>query len=77
MSQPLTEPMDAPTMTSGVKESQMALHTPAFLGPILFAPGSRTTWTAIDLIMRPLTPGEIDPRFIKVDPEAGPWTRDT
>lgn len=40
---------------------------PAFLGPILFAPGSRTTWTAIDLLMRPLQPGEIDPRFVKVD----------
>lgn len=41
---------------------------PAFVGPILFAPGSRTTWTAIDLLMRPLAPGEIDPRFVKVDP---------
>jgi len=42
--------------------------TPAVLTPLLFAPGSRTTWTAIDLLMRPLAPGEIDPRFVKVDP---------
>jgi hypothetical protein len=41
---------------------------PGVLGPLLFAPGSRTTWTAIDMAMRPLKPGEIDPRFVKVDP---------
>jgi uncharacterized protein (DUF983 family) len=41
---------------------------PGVLGPVLFAPGSRTTWTAIDMAMRPLRPGEIDPRFVKVDP---------
>ena len=41
---------------------------PAAIGPIAFAPGSRTTWTAIDLILRPLTAGEIDPRFVVVDP---------
>lgn len=46
----------------------IAAVTPAALGPILFAPGSRTTWVAIDLLMRPLAPGEIDPRFVKVDP---------
>lgn len=39
----------------------------------LFLPISHTLWTAIDLILRPLAPGEIDPRFIKVDPEAGDW----
>jgi uncharacterized protein (DUF983 family) len=42
--------------------------------PILFLPSAHTMWTAIDLIARPLTPGEIDPRFVKVDPEAGDWT---
>jgi uncharacterized protein (DUF983 family) len=46
----------------------LAAAVPGLLGPILFAPGSRTTWTAIDMLMRPLRPGEIDPRFVKVDP---------
>lgn len=42
--------------------------------PILFLPSAHTMWTAIDLIARPLTPGEIDPRFVVVDPEVGAWT---
>lgn len=41
----------------------------AVVGPLLFFPSSRMMWTAMDLLMRPLTPGEIDPRFVKVDPE--------
>jgi hypothetical protein len=41
---------------------------PAGLGPILFFPSSRMMWTAIDLILRPLTPGEVDPRYVKTDP---------
>ena len=41
--------------------------------PTLFLPSARTLWTAIDLIMRPLEPGEIDPRYIEVDPEMGRW----
>lgn len=41
----------------------------AVVGPLLFFPSSRMMWTAIDLLMRPLTPGEIDPRFVVVDPE--------
>jgi uncharacterized protein (DUF983 family) len=45
-----------------------AAAVPGVLGPILFAPGSRTTWTAIDMLMRPLRPGEIDPRYVEVDP---------
>jgi uncharacterized protein (DUF983 family) len=40
----------------------------AALGPLLFFPSSRTLWTAMDLLMRPLRSGEIDPRFVKVDP---------
>lgn len=40
----------------------------AVLGPLVFFPPSRTLWTAIDLMMRPLRPGEVDPRFVKVDP---------
>jgi len=40
----------------------------ALIGPLLFFPSSRTLWTAIDLLMRPLRSGEIDPRFVKVDP---------
>ena len=30
----------------------------AVLFPVLFVPWSRTLWTAIDLLMRPLEPGE-------------------
>lgn len=41
----------------------------AVIGPLLFFPSSRMMWTAIDLLMRPLTPGEIDPRYVVVDPE--------
>ncbi|MFM7062383.1 MAG: DUF983 domain-containing protein [Actinomycetes bacterium] len=40
----------------------------ALLGPLAFFPSSRMLWTAIDLLMRPLAPGEIDPRFVVVDP---------
>jgi hypothetical protein len=40
----------------------------AVLGPVLFFPSSRMLWTAIDLLMRPLAPGEIDPRFVLRDP---------
>lgn len=40
----------------------------AVLGPLVFFPASRTLWTAIDLMMRPLAPGEVDPRFVVVDP---------
>ena len=46
----------------------IAVLIPAGLGPILFLPSSRTLWTAIDLIMRPLQPGEVDPRYIVYDP---------
>ena len=43
---------------------------PAAILPILLFPSSRMMWTAIDLIMRPLDPGEIDPRFIR---DEGGW----
>lgn len=42
--------------------------TIALLGPLVFFPSSRTLWTAMDLMMRPLAPGEVDPRFVVVDP---------
>ena len=42
---------------------------PAGVFPLAFARGSRTCWTAIDLIMRPLNPGEVDPRLVVVDPD--------
>lgn len=42
--------------------------------PVLFLPSAHTMWTAIDLAVRPLTPGEIDPRFIEVDPVVGSWS---
>ncbi|MCZ7627580.1 MAG: DUF983 domain-containing protein [Microthrixaceae bacterium] len=38
------------------------------LGPILFFPPSRMLWTAIDILLRPLLHGEVDPRYIAVDP---------
>lgn len=44
--------------------------------PVVFLPSAHTMWTAIDLIARPLEPGEIDPRFVRVDPEAGKWRDD-
>lgn len=37
--------------------------------PFAYAPSSRTMWTAVDLIMRPLEAGEVDPRFVRVDPD--------
>ena len=45
-----------------------AALVPGLLLPLLFTPSSHTLWTAIDLIMRPLRTGEIDPRFIEVEP---------
>lgn len=40
----------------------------AVAGPLVFFPSSRTLWSAIDLLMRPLKPGEVDPRLVLVDP---------
>ena len=40
----------------------------ALVGPLVFFPPSRMLWTAIDLLMRPLRPGEIDPRYVSHDP---------
>lgn len=53
----------------------IAAMSTAALVPTCFLRSSRTVWTAIDLIMRPLRPGEIDPRFIVVDPTVGRWKR--
>ncbi|MEX0767533.1 MAG: DUF983 domain-containing protein [Microthrixaceae bacterium] len=41
----------------------------AGFGPLLFFPASRTLWSAIDLLMRPLNFGEVDPRYVIVDPD--------
>ncbi len=49
-----------------------ALITSVLL-PLLFLPSARTFWTGIDLVMRPLSAGEIDPRFVVIDPEMGDW----
>lgn len=38
------------------------------VGPFLFYPFSKTLWTAVDLLMRPLKWGEVDPRYVVVDP---------
>lgn len=38
------------------------------IGPLVFFPGSRMLWTALDLLMRPLRFGEVDPRLVVVDP---------
>ena len=43
--------------------------TIVLVGPLLFFPSSRTLWTAIDMLMRPLKLGEIDPRYVEVDPK--------
>ena len=40
----------------------------AALGPLVFFPPSRMLWTSIDILMRPLRSGEIDPRFVSNDP---------
>ena len=40
----------------------------AGLGPLIFFPASRTLWSAMDLLMRPLKFGEVDPRVVVVDP---------
>ena len=40
----------------------------ALAGPIVFFQSSRTLWSAMDLLMRPLKPGEVDPRLVVVDP---------
>ncbi len=40
----------------------------AVLGPVVFFRSSRMLWTALDLLMRPLKPGEVDPRYVVVDP---------
>lgn len=47
----------------------IAAVVPAVVIPLAFTPSSHTLWTAIDLIMRPLEPGEIDPRYVLIDPE--------
>lgn len=46
----------------------VALIVIAVAGPLVFFPPSRTLWSAIDLLMRPLRPGEVDPRLVLVDP---------
>ncbi|HTN99423.1 MAG TPA: DUF983 domain-containing protein [Microthrixaceae bacterium] len=38
------------------------------LGTFVFYPASKTLWTAVDVLMRPLKFGEVDPRFVVVDP---------
>lgn len=40
----------------------------AAAGPLAFFPSSRTLWSALDLLMRPLKFGEVDPRVVLVDP---------
>lgn len=54
----------------------LAAALSAGLLPVIFLRSAHTLWTAIDLIMRPLRPGELDPRFVRVDPESGRWKRD-
>lgn len=41
---------------------------PAGVFPIALLPSCRLVWTAFDLAMRPLQPGEVDPRFIVEEP---------
>lgn len=37
----------------------------AVLVPVIFWPFSQTLWTAIDIMMRPVTPDELDPRYLE------------
>ena len=55
----------------------IATFLTAVVLPVVFLPSAHTLWTAIDLLLRPLLPGEIDPRFIKVDPVEGKWANDS
>lgn len=41
----------------------LILGTIAVVTTIVFYPVSKTLWSAIDLAMTPLEPGEVDPRF--------------
>ena len=43
----------------------IAAFIPAAVFPVFLLPSCRLAWTAIDLVMRPITPGEIDPRFLR------------
>lgn len=36
----------------------------AVVFPLLFWPCSQTLWTAIDIMLRPVTPPELDPRYL-------------
>lgn len=66
------------TYQDGIKVGPLIAATlcTTIILPILFLPTAHTLWTAFDLIWRPLEPGEIDPRFIKIDPEGGAWVPD-
>jgi hypothetical protein len=44
----------------GVEGALLAAAGTAVLCPLVFFPSSRTLWTAIDIWMRPLRPGEVD-----------------
>ena len=41
----------------------------ALMLPVVFFPFSRTLWTAIDILMRPLTPDEVRPEYRILDRE--------
>jgi len=43
----------------------IAAFIPAAVFPVFLLPSCRLAWTAIDLVMRPIIPGEIDPRFLR------------
>lgn len=49
-------------------ELMVSLVAIAVIGPIVLLHSSRMCWTAMDLLMRPLRPGEVDPRYVEVDP---------
>jgi uncharacterized protein (DUF983 family) len=43
----------------------LASVTVALVVPLVFFPYSKTIWLAIDLMMRPLEAGEVDPRYLE------------
>lgn len=48
---------------------------PAAILPVVFLRSAHTLWTAIDLIMRPIEIGEIDPRFVVRENPPRPTSR--
>lgn len=51
-----------------ITEMIIACAITAVIGPIFFYPFSKTVWLAIDIMMRPVQPGEVLPEFLPDQP---------